>query len=163
MIELVDLSAGSFGSGSADLETHPNTKKKHIKSVYFYSTLFKKPKKFKIGGIIINSSAGPISLEDIIGFGIKPIVSWRSEVGSITSSISGLLNIENMKNTVMKEISYTNSDNSVGDKIVDNTTSKKTHTHMYILEHPLKVLKFDVMSNNNDVLELPFSRFASLK
>ncbi|KAG9291934.1 hypothetical protein G9A89_004872 [Geosiphon pyriformis] len=79
-------------------EDFPNT-------VYSRDVSYKKPKKH-IVSVVVNSSIGPLSLEDIGSNGIKPAVFWGSEVDSIASNISNLSDVENMMNMVAKEISY---------------------------------------------------------
>ncbi|KAG9305224.1 hypothetical protein G9A89_002379 [Geosiphon pyriformis] len=123
---------GSFvdGSGSilAGLRTHLNAKKNRLNSVYSCGAFHKKPKKFVTDINVINSSVGPLSLKDVTGTDEKSAVSWSSEMDSEASSISGLLDVENMKNMVTKETSYVNFDNSVVDENIDDTMLQKTCT-----------------------------------
>ncbi|KAG9298859.1 hypothetical protein G9A89_015880 [Geosiphon pyriformis] len=105
MIKPVGSSAGGSVSISAGLETHQSAKNKCMDTVYSHSVSYKKSKK-PVAGNVINSSIGSLSIENISGVGIKPGVSWGSEIGSIAGSISNLLNVENMVNTVVKETSY---------------------------------------------------------
>ncbi|KAG9288052.1 hypothetical protein G9A89_017647 [Geosiphon pyriformis] len=60
---------------------------------------------------IIDLFVGSLSLKNIDVVNIKSVVFWGSNVGSIASSISGLSDVENIKNTIAKEISYVESDN----------------------------------------------------
>ncbi|KAG9296925.1 hypothetical protein G9A89_006880 [Geosiphon pyriformis] len=71
---------------------------------------------------VINLFAGSLSLENVASTSEKLTVSWDSEMGSKASSISGLLDVKNMRNTVAEKMSYVNSDNLVVDKDMDDTT-----------------------------------------
>ncbi|KAG9295298.1 hypothetical protein G9A89_021229 [Geosiphon pyriformis] len=123
-MEPVDLSVGGSGSVSADLGTHLSAKKNYLNTVYSCDTSYKKPKKH-VAGIVVDLSASPLSLEDIDGAGVKPMVSWSSKVGSIASSISNLLDVKNMMNTVAEKTSYVESGKDNG---MDKATPRKTHT-----------------------------------
>ncbi|KAG9303521.1 hypothetical protein G9A89_018417 [Geosiphon pyriformis] len=63
----------------------------------------------------------------------------------------------------MKETSYIDLDALVNNKIVDNTMPKKTYTHTYVLSYLSEVPKFDVMNNNDNILELLSSKFVGSK
>ncbi|KAG9303380.1 hypothetical protein G9A89_013706 [Geosiphon pyriformis] len=108
---------------------------------------------------VVNLSAGSLSLENIGVVSIKPVMFWKSDIGSVVSSVNGLLDVKNMKNTVAEEMSYAKSDNSANDENMDETTSRKTCIHTYVLGHFLKTLLYNDMSDNNKVLELPSSKF----
>ncbi|KAG9306515.1 hypothetical protein G9A89_004712 [Geosiphon pyriformis] len=108
MIEPVDLSTGNSGSVSAGLGICLNAKKNCLNTVYSHGASYKKTKKH-VAGVVIDSSAGSLSLEDFGDAGVKSVVSWNSKVGSITSSISDLLDVENMVNIVAKETSCAES------------------------------------------------------
>ncbi|KAG9291291.1 hypothetical protein G9A89_021793 [Geosiphon pyriformis] len=144
MIEPVGLSAGGFGLISAGLRTCMNAKKNHLDSVYSHGASQKKPRKHVTGVSIIDLSAGSLSLEDVASIG------GNSKVSSEASSISGLSNVENMRNMVTEKTSYTESDNSVVNKDMNNTMPRKTHTQMYMLGQPSKSLVFTHMSDVND-------------
>ncbi|KAG9305454.1 hypothetical protein G9A89_021172 [Geosiphon pyriformis] len=106
--EPVGSSAEVSGSVSTGLETHLNVKKNHLDTIYSCSASYKKTKKHVIG-IMVDSFAGLLSLKKVGDVGIKPVVFWGSKVGSITSSVNDLSDVENMANTVAKETSYTES------------------------------------------------------
>ncbi|KAG9299724.1 hypothetical protein G9A89_013084 [Geosiphon pyriformis] len=119
-MELVSSSAGGSGSGSTGLGT--------LDSVYSCGALFKKPKKPETSGGMMDLSAELLNLLNIGDSGIEPAVSWGSKVGSIASSVSGLFDMKNMKNTVTKETSYVDSVVSEHGENEDKTTPKKTCT-----------------------------------
>ncbi|KAG9296268.1 hypothetical protein G9A89_014860 [Geosiphon pyriformis] len=73
--------------------------------------------------------------------------------------MGGLSDLENIKNTVAEETSYTNLDNSVIDGMEDNTTSRKTHTCMYVLGQPSKPPLFDVLSGDENMVAVPLPKF----
>ncbi|KAG9289738.1 hypothetical protein G9A89_014473 [Geosiphon pyriformis] len=139
---------GKPKTSSTGLGTHPNTKKKHVKSVYSYVASYKKLKKPEAGSVLVNLSIGSLALENI----------GRSEVGSVASSVSGLSDVENMANTIAKEMSYVESSE---DDDINNATLKKTPTQMYILGNSLKALTFDTMNNDESVLGLFSPKFVS--
>ncbi|KAG9300094.1 hypothetical protein G9A89_018371 [Geosiphon pyriformis] len=152
-MEPASMSAGGLGTGSTGLKTHLSAKKNHMDSIYFYNTFHKKPKK-PVASDTVDLFVGSLSIEDFISTGVKPIVSWGSEISSVASSANSFSDIENIKNTIVEEISYTDSDTSFEYKSMSNTTSKKTQTHTYVLKHLLKQSSFNDMSNNDSVLEL---------
>ncbi|KAG9285529.1 hypothetical protein G9A89_006517 [Geosiphon pyriformis] len=100
---------------------------------------------------VVDLSAGFLSLIDIGNASVKPVVPWKSKVGSVSSSVSGLLDVKNMENTVTKETSYAEFGK---DNNMDKTTPKKTCTQTYVLGNLPKQSLFDHMSNNN--IELVF-------
>ncbi|KAG9300167.1 hypothetical protein G9A89_010577 [Geosiphon pyriformis] len=101
---------------------------------------------------VIDLSAGPLGLANI---------SDANE--SEASSVSSLLDLENLKNTITEETSYTNSNASVVNNIEDNTTPKKTCTRTYVLSKPPKTLLFDILSDNNNMVALLSPKFTSSK
>ncbi|KAG9293693.1 hypothetical protein G9A89_019030 [Geosiphon pyriformis] len=113
--KLANPVAGGSGSISAGLGNQPNTKK-------------------KIGVGVIDSSTGPLGLADIGVIDDKFSKSWNSKMESEVISISGLSDLENMKNIVTEETSYANSDNSVVNSMEDNITLRKTCTYTYVLD-----------------------------
>ncbi|KAG9287993.1 hypothetical protein G9A89_017588 [Geosiphon pyriformis] len=153
-MELVGLSAGGSGSGLAGLGTRQSAKNKHVDMVYARGVFYKKPKK-PTAGISVELSAGLLCLKNLGGNNGKPAVSWGSRVGSISGSVSGLLDVENLENLVAKETSYIDSD---GDDKMDETTLHRTHTRMYVLEQPLKAFLFATMNKDNDNSVLSFSK-----
>ncbi|KAG9297266.1 hypothetical protein G9A89_001535 [Geosiphon pyriformis] len=155
-IESSYSSANNSVLSLAGLETHPNTKKKHIDSIYSCAASYKKSKKPKAGGILVDSSISPLALEDIGISGDKPTIFWGSEVESIASSVNGFSDVENMANTITKETNYAKS--SKNDNM-NNVTPRKTHTQMYMLDNSLKAPTFDTISNNKSVLGLLSPKF----
>ncbi|KAG9285175.1 hypothetical protein G9A89_004390 [Geosiphon pyriformis] len=113
-MELVGLFAGGSGSGSAGLGTHQSAKNKHVDMVYTCSAFYKKPKK-PAAGVLVELSAGPLRLEDLSGNNGKLAAFWRSKVDSISGSVSGLLNVENLENLVAEKTSYIDSATSIDD------------------------------------------------
>ncbi|KAG9284572.1 hypothetical protein G9A89_000655 [Geosiphon pyriformis] len=151
-MEPIGSSAGGSGFVSVGLETHSDVKSKHLVSAYLHDTSYKKLKKPAAIGDVINTSASPLSLENLGEAGVKPVVSWGSNVGSVTNSVSGLSDAENMTNLVTKETSYAESGKNDD---MDEATPKKTHTRTYALSNPMKQPLFNNVSNDNSVLELP--------
>ncbi|KAG9284606.1 hypothetical protein G9A89_004648 [Geosiphon pyriformis] len=147
-----------FDSGLAGLRTYLSTKKNCMNSVYFCETSYKKPKKSVVINIV-DLSTDLLSLVNIGNANGKPVMSWRSKVDSIKNSVSGFSNLENMKNMVAKKTSYIDSDNSVGNKDMNETTLRKTWTQIYILNHLPKALLFSNISDNSDILGLFLSKF----
>ncbi|KAG9292912.1 hypothetical protein G9A89_016274 [Geosiphon pyriformis] len=146
-MEPIGSSAGGFGSVSAGLGTCQSAKKKHVDMVYSWSASYKKPKK-PAAGNVVNSSTRLLSLEDIGGAGAKPVVSWGSEVGSVTSSVSGLSDVENMVTTMAEETSYAESGEDNG---MDENTPRKTRIQTYMLGN--------LLNDDEKALELPPSKF----
>ncbi|KAG9301755.1 hypothetical protein G9A89_003302 [Geosiphon pyriformis] len=152
MMEPVGLSAGGSGLVSAGLGTHLNAKKNQLDTIYSHSASYKKLKK-SVTGNVVDSSAGPLSLKDIGSAGIKSVVSWGSEVGSITSSVGEISDVENMANMIAEKTSYVESSE---DDNMDETTPRKTHTQIYVLRNPPKQSSFNCLSDdNNDEMVLP--------
>ncbi|KAG9289168.1 hypothetical protein G9A89_022477 [Geosiphon pyriformis] len=89
-----------------------------------------KPKK-PAAGVSVESSAGPLRLKDLGGDDGKLAASWRSRVSSISDSVSGLLDVENLENLVAEETSYIDSGK---DNKMDETTPYRTRTWTYVLE-----------------------------
>ncbi|KAG9284125.1 hypothetical protein G9A89_022899 [Geosiphon pyriformis] len=134
--EPVGSSAGGSGLISAGLGTCQSVKSKCVNTVYLHNASYKKPKK-PVTSNVIDLSVGLLSVENIGGTGVKSGVFWGSKIGSIVDSVSNLLDVENMVNTVAKETSYVESGE---DNNIDNDMPKKTHTRMYMLDNPLKQL-----------------------
>ncbi|KAG9292481.1 hypothetical protein G9A89_001554 [Geosiphon pyriformis] len=76
--------------------------------------------------------------------------------------MDNLLNLENIKNTVTKETSYADLDNSVVNSIKNNIMSRKTRIHTYVLSQPPKPPSFDILSGNENMVALPPPKFKSL-
>ncbi|KAG9300361.1 hypothetical protein G9A89_009985 [Geosiphon pyriformis] len=99
---------------------------------------------------MIDLFAGPLSLKNIGSVGIKSVVFWESDVGSISSSISGLLDVKNMTNIVVKETSYTESNENNN---MDEIIPRKTYIWTYMLGHLPKQSLFKHISDDNIVVE----------
>ncbi|KAG9303322.1 hypothetical protein G9A89_013648 [Geosiphon pyriformis] len=162
-IKLASPVAGGSGSTSAGLRTWPNAKKKRVNSVYSCSASYKKPKNPKVNIEVVDLSAGPLGLANIGDANSKFLRSWDSKIESEASSMSSLLDLENIKNTITKETSYANSDTSVVNNMENDTTPRKTCTQTYVLDKPPKTLLFDVLSNNDDMVALLSPKFAGFK
>ncbi|KAG9301007.1 hypothetical protein G9A89_018959 [Geosiphon pyriformis] len=125
VIKPISTSAGGLSTGSTGLETCLSAKKNCVNSVYFYSVSHKKPRK-PVTSDTVDSSISPLSMNHLVGTGVKSVVFWSNKVGSIASSVSGLSDVKNMKNTVAEEMSYADLDASVEYKNIDDTTLRKT-------------------------------------
>ncbi|KAG9292450.1 hypothetical protein G9A89_015320 [Geosiphon pyriformis] len=113
---------GGSGAGSAGLRIQFGGKKKAcVDSIYSHGLLFKKPKK-PTASNVVNLSAGSLSLENVGDTGAKPVVSWESEVDSVFSSVSDLLDTEYVETTVAEKACYIGSD---ADNDMDEATPKK--------------------------------------
>ncbi|KAG9289718.1 hypothetical protein G9A89_014453 [Geosiphon pyriformis] len=56
---------------------------------------------------VVDSSAGPLSLVDIGGASVKPVVSWKSKVGSISSSRNTLDNCkDSLKEDFRQQVDF---------------------------------------------------------
>ncbi|KAG9307589.1 hypothetical protein G9A89_023154 [Geosiphon pyriformis] len=146
----VGSSAGGSDSVLAGLGIRQSAKKKRIDTVYSRSASYKKPKK-PAAGNVVDSSTGSLSLEDIDSASTESVMSWGSEIDSVTSSVSGLLDVEDMMNTVAEETCYAESGEDDG---MNETTLRKTRTQTYVLGNSPKQPLFDHMSDDNDVLKL---------
>ncbi|KAG9293874.1 hypothetical protein G9A89_019212 [Geosiphon pyriformis] len=155
----VGSSANRSNLGLAGLGTCLNTKKKHIKSVYTCSFLYKKPKKSAAASNVIKLLAGPVPVEMLLVNENGCKKSWRSKVDSKNNSVSEISDVKNMRNMVAKETSYVDSNASETDNMMDDTTPKKTRTKTYVLEQPPKVLFFVNVSDNNNELVLLAPKF----
>ncbi|KAG9288918.1 hypothetical protein G9A89_019540 [Geosiphon pyriformis] len=140
MIEPMSSSAGGSGLILAGLRTHQSAKNKHVNMVYSHSAFYKKPKK-PVAGDVIDSSAGPLSMENISNVGIN-------EIGSVVGSVSDFLDVENMANTVAEETSYMESGE---DNNMNNATLRKTCTWTYVLGNSLRQPSFKSISDDNVV------------
>ncbi|KAG9299851.1 hypothetical protein G9A89_003395 [Geosiphon pyriformis] len=155
-MELVDSFAGGSSSGSVGLGTYSNVKPKCLVGAHLHGASYKKSKKPAAVGDVVNMFAGPLSFRDLDGAGVKPVMSWGSNVSSIVNSISGFLGKENIMNMIAKETSYAESGE---DDNVDDTMLRKTCTHTFALDNPMKQSFFNILSNNNSVLKLSFHTF----
>ncbi|KAG9286348.1 hypothetical protein G9A89_014514 [Geosiphon pyriformis] len=110
----VGSSAGGLASGLAGVGTQSGTKKKTcIESVYTHSPSYKKVKKLDDSGIVVNLSAG--FFEEL--------------------SVNRTFDVKNMRNMIVEETSYVNSDTSRDDKLIDNAMPKNLKTKTYVFEH----------------------------
>ncbi|KAG9303579.1 hypothetical protein G9A89_018475 [Geosiphon pyriformis] len=149
-MELISSSAGSSDSSLAGLETCLTAKNKCVDTVYSCGASYKKPKK-PAAGVVLDSSTGPLDLEDIGGASVKPVVFWSSKVSSVLDSVSNLLNIKNMTNMIAEETSFVELGE---DDDMDDTTPRKTRTYTYVLGSPPKQPSFNFVNFDDGVLEL---------
>ncbi|KAG9294042.1 hypothetical protein G9A89_021210 [Geosiphon pyriformis] len=133
-IELTSSVADGSESIFASLKIWSDAKKKKINSVYSHSASYKKSKNSKVNIKIVDLFTSPLGLTNIGDTNGEFSKSWGSEMESKASSMSGLSDLENIKNTIIEEISYANSDTSVVNDMENNTTSRKTHTCTYVLD-----------------------------
>ncbi|KAG9298233.1 hypothetical protein G9A89_002721 [Geosiphon pyriformis] len=119
--------------------------------VYFRGPSYKELRKSEVAGRVVDLSAGllPAALLHLGDEECK--ISWRSEVENDESSMSEVLDVENMANTIAKETSYTESGE---DNEINETTPRKTRTHTYVLDKPPKAPTFDSMSDDENALSL---------
>ncbi|KAG9285700.1 hypothetical protein G9A89_002267 [Geosiphon pyriformis] len=151
-MELKGSSAGDSGTGLAELGTQSSNKKKAcVDSVYSCGLSFKKLKK-PAAGNVIDLFAGSLSLENVEGTDAKPVVSWGSEIGSVFSSMSNLLDAKNVETMVAEEVCYAGSGE---DDNIDEAMPKRTRTQTCTLDNPPKQPVFEHISNDNSVLKLP--------
>ncbi|KAG9304593.1 hypothetical protein G9A89_020157 [Geosiphon pyriformis] len=159
-------SAGGSGFGSTGLGSQSDNKKKaQVESVYSRSPSYKKAKKSGVAVSIVDLLAGSLPAVLLHSGVDNRKVFWGSEVKNEESSISKVLNIENLKNIVAEEMSYVNFNASETDNMVNNTTPKKMQTRSYILGQPPKMSSLYSLSDNNTelVLPVPKSSFTSEK
>ncbi|KAG9293616.1 hypothetical protein G9A89_005619 [Geosiphon pyriformis] len=97
---------------------------------------------------IVNLSTGPLRPKNMSMLSEKPVVSWRSEIGNKANGVSGLSDIESMRNMIAEKTSY-----------ADSNTLVKTHTQTYVLGHLPKALSFVNLNNNDDILMLLLANF----
>ncbi|KAG9289653.1 hypothetical protein G9A89_014388 [Geosiphon pyriformis] len=155
-MELVGFSAGGPSSGLAGLGTCLATKNKCVDTIYSHGASYKKPK-IPVVSVVLDLSAGSLSLENVRDAGDKPLVSWKSDVDSVASSVGNLSDVENMVNMVAKETSFAESGE---DDKMDNTTPRKTCTCTYLLGSPPKQPSFGHMNDDDSTLELPPCMFS---
>ncbi|KAG9296992.1 hypothetical protein G9A89_008578 [Geosiphon pyriformis] len=160
VIELASSFVGGFGSDLAGLEIYSNTKKKQVESVYSHGASYKKLKKPNTNSVLVDLSIGPLNLEDVGVSNAKLRVSWRSKVGSIANSVSSLLNVKNMVNTIAKKTNYAKSGK---DNNMDKAMLRKIHIHTYVLGNLPKTTLFNIMGDDNDVLDFLLPKFTSFK
>ncbi|KAG9303766.1 hypothetical protein G9A89_018663 [Geosiphon pyriformis] len=162
-MEPVGLSADGSGLILTGLGIRLNVKKNCLDSVYSCGALQKKPRKHVVGVGIIDSSAGFLSLEDVVDIGKKPTLSWGSKVDSKASSISGLSDIENMRNMVIKKTISSGAGLSLGVKLpLSKSNSLEVsclNDYLAALKHSLELLSDQV----SDILrKLSLVELASL-
>ncbi|KAG9298653.1 hypothetical protein G9A89_012721 [Geosiphon pyriformis] len=159
-MDLVGFSVGGSGSVLAGLRTQFGTKKKVcIESIYFCGPSYKKSKKSNVAGSMINLSAELLPVDVLQAVYGKCKVSWSSKVKNKKTSVSEISNVENINNMIAEKMNYIDSNASETDNIVDNATSKKMHTRMFVLSKLLKMLFFKNLSNNNAKIVLLVSKF----
>ncbi|KAG9306139.1 hypothetical protein G9A89_016043 [Geosiphon pyriformis] len=156
----VGFSAGGSASGLAGVRTRSGTKKKaRVESVYACGPSYKKAKKPDDSGVVVNSLAGPLPVDMLHGSIDDWKKSWGSEIDSKESSVGGTSDIENIKNMIVEEMSYVDSDTSGDDELMGNATPKSLRTRMYVFEHLPKQPSFIDVGGSGDVLELPSRMF----
>ncbi|KAG9296955.1 hypothetical protein G9A89_003669 [Geosiphon pyriformis] len=117
-MNLVSSSADSSGSVLAGLGIRSSTKKKiYIENIYFCSSAYKKSKKSNVTGVVVNSSAGLISINILQAVSSKYKMFWSSEVESEETSINGVSNVKNMNNMIAEKMNYINSNTSKTDNM----------------------------------------------
>ncbi|KAG9284807.1 hypothetical protein G9A89_003730 [Geosiphon pyriformis] len=159
-IDPVGSSAGGSASGLAGVGTHSGTKKKaRVESVYTYGPSYKKAKKPDDSGVVVDLSAGPLPVNMLHGGIDDQKKSWGSEMDSEESSVGGTSDIENMKDTIVEEMSYVDSDASGDDKLMGNATPKGLRMRTYVFKHLPKQPSFVNVGGAGDVLELPSCMF----
>ncbi|KAG9289035.1 hypothetical protein G9A89_015584 [Geosiphon pyriformis] len=152
----VGSSAGESASGSAGVGTRSGTKKKAcVESVYARGLSYKKVKKPDDSGVVVDSSAGPLPVDMLYGGIDDQKKSWSSEMDSEESSVGGTSDVENIKNTIVEETSYVNSDTSGDDELMGNAMPKGLKMKTYVFEHPPKQPFFVDVGSAGNVLELP--------
>ncbi|KAG9299974.1 hypothetical protein G9A89_009702 [Geosiphon pyriformis] len=134
-----------------------------INSVYSCSVSYKKPKNPKVDVRVVDLSAGLLDLTDIDNANGKFSKSWGSEMENKTNSVDSLLDLKNIKNIVIEKTSYADLDTSMIDDMEDDTTFRKTCICTYMLGQSLKASLFDVLSDNDNMMALPSSKFTGFK
>ncbi|KAG9295963.1 hypothetical protein G9A89_011815 [Geosiphon pyriformis] len=158
-MEPVGIAASGSGSISAGLGTQSGVKNKHSVGPQSRGVSYKKPKKSVAVDGLVESSAGVSNIMDESGDGPNIGRSWASEVNSEVNSISGISDLDNLENIVAEETSYTESDASGLDDDMNDAMPKKTRTHTYVLNSKPPPLSFNVLSDGEDTLPLPSSKF----
>ncbi|KAG9292811.1 hypothetical protein G9A89_006372 [Geosiphon pyriformis] len=154
-IDPVGSSAGGSASGLAGVGTRSGTKKKvRVESVYARGPSYKKVKKPDDSGVVVDLLAGSLPVDMLHGGVDDQKKSWGSEMNSEESSVGGISDIENMKNTIVEEMSYVDSDASEDDELMDNAIPKDLRMRTYVFEHPSKQPSFIDVGGAGDVLEL---------
>ncbi|KAG9285147.1 hypothetical protein G9A89_004362 [Geosiphon pyriformis] len=155
-MDLIGSFAGGLAFGSAGVGTHSGTKKKaRIESVYAHDLSYKKVKKPDDSGVVVDLLAGPLPVDMLHGSIDNQKKSWSSKMDSEESSVGGTSDVENMKNMIVEETSYVDSDTSGDDELMSNAMPKSLRTRTYVFEHPPKQPSFINMNGAGDVLELP--------
>ncbi|KAG9288178.1 hypothetical protein G9A89_020484 [Geosiphon pyriformis] len=163
-MELASSSASGSGSSSTGLGIRSSIKsKKHVEGVHSCGASYKKPRKPEAAGRIVDSSAGPLSIGVLGADGVECKKSWGSDVESNGNSVSEILDMENLKNTVAKETSYIDLNALDTDDMANNATLRMTKTVTYMLSQLLKPPAFDKMSDDKNVLALPSPIFSGSK
>ncbi|KAG9300521.1 hypothetical protein G9A89_002399 [Geosiphon pyriformis] len=154
----VGFAAGGSGSVSAGLGTRSGVKNKCSVGPQSRGASYKKPKKPVAIGSLVESSAGVSNIMDESGDGPNIRRSWASEVNSEVDSVSGILDLDNLKNVITEETSYAESDAGLDDDMND-ATPRKMRTRTYVLNSKLPPLSFNVLSDGEDTLPLPSPKF----
>ncbi|KAG9301790.1 hypothetical protein G9A89_003337 [Geosiphon pyriformis] len=112
---------------------------------------------------MVDSSTGLLGMANIGNISSKFLRSWGSKIESKTSSVNGLSDLENIKNTVAKKTNYANLDVSVDNDMKNDKTLRKMCTHTYMLGQPPKTFLFDILSNNENLVAFLSPKFAGSK
>ncbi|KAG9285655.1 hypothetical protein G9A89_009295 [Geosiphon pyriformis] len=81
------------------------------------------------------------------------------EINSKVDSVSGVSDLDNLENVVTKETSYAESNVSGLDDDMNDAMPRKTRTCTYVLNSKPPPLSFNVLSDGEDTLPLPSSKF----
>ncbi|KAG9307732.1 hypothetical protein G9A89_023297 [Geosiphon pyriformis] len=123
-----------------------------------------KCQKFVVANSVVETSAGPLVLMDMLTDSNKPVRSWNSKVNSEASSISGISDLENMKDMIVEETNYIDSNALEVDDEIDDATFKKTYTRTYVLDSKPNKISFNNLSDGDDnVLTLLAFKFSGAK
>ncbi|KAG9302125.1 hypothetical protein G9A89_020559 [Geosiphon pyriformis] len=148
----VGSSASGSASGSAGMGTCSGTKKKvRVESVYAHEP--------DDSGVVVDLSAGPLPVNMLHSSVDDRKKSWGSEMNSEESSVGRTSDIENIKDMIVEETSYVDSDTSGDDELMGNATPKGLRTRTYVFEHLPKQPFFIDVGGAGDVLKLPLRTF----
>ncbi|KAG9301272.1 hypothetical protein G9A89_012655 [Geosiphon pyriformis] len=96
---------------------------------------------------------------------IKHAKSWDSKIDSKKNSVSKVLDVKNIKNTITEKTSYIDSNAFETDNMINNAILRKIHMRTYVLGQLPNVLFFNSLSNDGAELMLlvfKFSKFYKL-
>ncbi|KAG9294559.1 hypothetical protein G9A89_008670 [Geosiphon pyriformis] len=160
----VGFFASRLVSVLAGLRTQSGIKTKQLVNVHLHSASYKKPKKPTIVGNMVETSASSLFFVNIITDSNKSARFWSSKINSKTSSISSISDLENIKNTVVEDTNYVDSNALEVNNTMNNIILRKTHTRTYVLGSKLKTFSFNNLSDDNDdILTLLVPKFSGAK